>query len=406
MPARIIFALLISGFGALISAQEANDLVTRLQEEITGIESRLHQTVEGQQNIADKMEDIDREIELRRRLINELSKRSLHHEKNETQIRNGINALSNDLNRLAGELREQEKSLTELRLESGQRMNYMYRRIRANRLNLLLGSNNLNDLSQRQHYLRAVEKHDKNQILKLKDQIDIVALKRDKVNATRNRLSADRTKQLNEIKTINSLIALRANEEIQLADEKLAKYQMLEKAKEDAELFNALLNERRNSLLNIENEIVRLETVRPAVAESFHPTAPFKSLRGRLPSPIRHRKVLHKFGNVQHPVHGTTTVNPGVDFAAELGEEVFAVATGQATRVAWLRGFGNTVILSHGDGYYTVYARLGSIQVSEGEVVPGGKQIGTVGDTGIETGFHFEVWEQRTKMNPITWLGK
>jgi len=402
----LILAFALAGSFAIITAQETNDLVNRLQEEIKAIETRINQTVKGQRDIADEMEDIDREIELRRRLIGELNNRSSHHEKQEAKLRYSINVISSDLDRLTAELEGQEESLTQLQYESGKRINYMYRRIRANRLSLLLGSANLNDLSQRQHYLRAVEKHDRNLILKLKDQIGIVAAKRDKVNSTKRRLSSDRNRQLYEIETIGSLIRSRENEEVQLADEKLVKKQVLEKAKKDAELFNALLDERRNSLLNIENEIVRLEKVRPAVTETYLPTAPFKSLRGKLPSPINSRKLLHPFGNIRHPVHGTTIVNPGIDFSAKLGEEVYAVAAGQAIRVAWLRGFGNTVILSHGDGYYTVYARLGSIQIAEGEIVSGGRQIGTVGDTGIETGFHFEVWAQRTKMNPLSWLSK
>ena len=165
-----------------------------------------------------------------------------------------------------------------------------------------------------------------------------------------------------------------------------------------------MLEERRNSLQQIEWEINRLEGRRPTTRTIWQPDVPFKQLIGKLPWPLEHKNIALPFGQNQHPELGTTTINPGIDLEALPEDPIYSVARGQVTKISWLRGFGNTVILSHGEGYYTVYARLGRIYVSEGDVVNPGQPIGLVGDSGAEDNFHFEVWAKRSKQDPTKWL--
>ena len=81
---------------------------------------------------------------------------------------------------------------------------------------------------------------------------------------------------------------------------------------------------------------------------------------------------------VQHR-HASRT---GVDVAAPAGAPVRAVAPGRVVHAGWFKGYGNLVIVDHGDGYHTLVAHLGSMQTAMGEEVDAGRVLGTVGDSG------------------------
>ena len=65
-------------------------------------------------------------------------------------------------------------------------------------------------------------------------------------------------------------------------------------------------------------------------------------------------------------------------------------------------GYGNCVIINHGNGYVTLYAHLATISVKNGKSVTQGQQIGTVGSTGLSTGahLHYEVWLSGSRIDP------
>ncbi len=103
--------------------------------------------------------------------------------------------------------------------------------------------------------------------------------------------------------------------------------------------------------------------------------------------------------NVQKYFAGSTStgtkLHRGIDIAAPTGALVYAARGGQVTRHDWNGShiYGNRVVISHGAGYYTLYAHLATITVPNGAVVTTGRQIGTVGTTGASSGphLHFEI---------------
>jgi len=136
--------------------------------------------------------------------------------------------------------------------------------------------------------------------------------------------------------------------------------------------------------------------------------APYKGfgqLRGRLPSPVAGR-VEVGFGRVVNPRFRTVTVQNGVDIAAARGETVRAVAPGRVVHAGWFKGYGNLVIVDHGDGYHTLVAHLESMTAAAGEEVEAGGLLGTVGDTGSLKGayLYFEVRERGKPVDPAAWL--
>jgi septal ring factor EnvC (AmiA/AmiB activator) len=135
------------------------------------------------------------------------------------------------------------------------------------------------------------------------------------------------------------------------------------------------------------------------------PTVGFGSLKGRLPWPTEGR-IVTGFGAQVHPRFGTRTFRNGVDIEAAVGREVAAVHAGHIVYTGWFKGYGNLIIVDHGNEYYTLYAHIAEIEAREGEDVRQGQRIGTVGDTGSLAGprLYFEVRYQGRPLDPEQWL--
>ena len=134
----------------------------------------------------------------------------------------------------------------------------------------------------------------------------------------------------------------------------------------------------------------------------------FAQNKGRLPAPIRGSySILRTFGVHQHSEHNRVQVNSsGVDFGVNGDSRAYAVFSGVVSRVFVIPGYGTAVILRHGN-YLTVYANLSSVAVSTGSRVSTGQGIGSVGaspDGSSGRLLHFQLWHERTKLNPLAWI--
>jgi len=135
------------------------------------------------------------------------------------------------------------------------------------------------------------------------------------------------------------------------------------------------------------------------------PAVGFGALKGRLPWPTEGR-IVTGYGAQVHPRFGTRTFRNGVDIAAAVGRDVLAVHAGHVIYTGWFKGYGNLIIVDHGNEYYTLYAHIAEIEAKEGEDVRQGQRIGTVGDTGSLAGprLYFEVRYQGKPQDPEQWL--
>ena len=134
----------------------------------------------------------------------------------------------------------------------------------------------------------------------------------------------------------------------------------------------------------------------------------FAQNKGRLPAPIRGSySILRTFGVHQHSEHSRVQVNSsGVDFGLQSDSRAYAVFSGVVSRVFMIPGYGTALILRHGN-YLTVYANLSSVSVSSGSRVSTGQVLGSIGASPDGSGgrlLHFQLWHERTKLNPLAWI--
>lgn len=142
-----------------------------------------------------------------------------------------------------------------------------------------------------------------------------------------------------------------------------------------------------------------------SVAESSSNVADFGALRGQLKLPVR-GELLGRFGTPRNQIgmQGGTTWK-GLFIRAANGAEVRAVAPGRVVFAEWLRGFGNLLIVDHGNQYLSIYGNNESLYKQPGERVKAGEALASVGNSGgnPETGLYFELRHQGQPFDPLKW---
>lgn len=133
------------------------------------------------------------------------------------------------------------------------------------------------------------------------------------------------------------------------------------------------------------------------------PATALQGLSQGLPYPVR-GQVQGRFG-MERPEGGRWR---GIVLRAQEGTRVNAIAAGRVVYADWLNGFGNILILDHGQQYLSVYAYNQSLLKQVGQVVSAGEAIATVGATGgqVESGLYFEIRHQGKPVNPLLWLAR
>lgn len=120
-----------------------------------------------------------------------------------------------------------------------------------------------------------------------------------------------------------------------------------------------------------------------------------------------HGRITSTFGHRENPFGGENIeVHKGLDIAAPYGSPVKAMAKGTVEFAGVRGGFGNCIMLKHGNGFETLYGHLSKILVKVGQEVNIGEQIGRVGSTGRSTGphLHYEIHRYGEKINPQSFL--
>ena len=110
------------------------------------------------------------------------------------------------------------------------------------------------------------------------------------------------------------------------------------------------------------------------------------------------------FGYRIDPVYKTVKFHPGLDFSAPQGTPIYATAEGTVQTAGNLgNGYGNHIVIQHGDSYSTLYGHMSRIKAKRGQRVKRGEVIGYVGSTGKSTGshLHYEVFKGRKRLDPI-----
>ena len=122
--------------------------------------------------------------------------------------------------------------------------------------------------------------------------------------------------------------------------------------------------------------------------------------------PISSTRITSKFGPRKPPIAGASDFHRGIDIGAKSGTDIHAAASGTVVISEYNYSAGNYIMISHGDGLYTVYMHCSKLLVSEGAKVAQGDTIGLVGSTGVSTAphLHFGVRVNGQYVDPLGYV--
>ncbi|MCU0558629.1 MAG: peptidoglycan DD-metalloendopeptidase family protein [Desulfobacterales bacterium] len=169
------------------------------------------------------------------------------------------------------------------------------------------------------------------------------------------------------------------------------------------ELQRAVLENLKQAAAELDQAIDGLSL--HARSETHRPPIPFAEAKGLLIFPVK-GKIVKKFGPFNHSAPHVQAYRGGVEIAADRGEPVRAVHAGRVVYAGWFKGYGNVLIIDHGQHYYTVHAFLEDLFIPVGSPVDAGDVVATVGDSGTmgSSVFYFELRHRDTPLDPLEWF--
>ncbi len=279
-----------------------------------------------------------------------------------------------------------------------------YQRGQATYAQTLIQSRSLNDLLSRGQYVRQIVTSDTELIQGVKR--DVGQIKADKQaleeqQQRQNALAAEfeqRKQEYAQEKQEQGVLLAGAQEVRQEAQEELDELE--EAAAEMTDRVRQL-----SSVLHRRREIERamMMAARQRQKSGDHTPLPKSELpewHGSFRTPVNGR-LMSGFGYRFHPILHRRKMHTGVDIAAPSGTSIHAAGSGVVILSAYYRGYGNAVIIDHGNNVTTLYGHCSALLVSEGQSVKVGQVIARVGATGMATGPHLH-WEVRRNGTPVS----
>lgn len=306
--------------------------------------------------------------------------------------------LDEEIRNNEGRLNVAKSVLGERRQALRKRLRFTYMYGRARSLEVMFSANSFPDLMRRTAFLGRILRQDEELVHKVEDQ-------ETEVNG---RLATLHDKH----REVDALQAEKESEQAEYEKLKEERARSLAKVRGEREANERSVRELERAAQAMEGVLAELERQRQERRrQQTHPDLDeldrldFSRNKGRLPWPAT-GKIITQFGRHEHPKYKTVTVSNGVDIAARMGSGVFSVGDGVVDLVQWLPGYGQTVILNHGRGFYTIYGHLSAVAVAAGARVNPGDRLGAVGDTGSLKGacLHFELREGGEARDPMNWL--
>lgn len=369
--------------------------------------------------------------------LNLLSKQILSRKKVISLLNQELDEIEKDILNIQGQLRTLKRELGDKQTNYGKSMRGLYKRHSSqDKLLFILSAESFSQSMRRMRYLREYadwQKRQANDIVEKQAEISRKQAEMEKTRAEKRALLGTRQEESKKLESEEAS----QKEEVQLLNKRQKDLKAdLQKKHRQAEALNRQIEKQ------IAEEIARAEAEAKAAREQaaakgkpvpesknepireervadtkggYAMTKAEKQLsdnfannRGRLPYPVAGRHtIVSTFGEQQHQeLKYVRTSNSGIDIQTSPGADARAVFNGEVTRVFVVPGYNNSVIVRHGN-YLTVYSNLSQVYVKAGDRVSTRQAIGRIysdPEDGNSTILHFQLWKEKTKLNPQPWL--
>jgi septal ring factor EnvC (AmiA/AmiB activator) len=302
-----------------------------------------------------------------------------------------------DLDRLGVQSRMLDTTITSQQRELGQLLAMRYTSGRQNYLRLLLSGRDPNQTARELHYYSYISRAQADSIRALRSSLAGLAQLADEARAKSSELGELETRQREGRNELLAQQKARRRVLARLATQIRSQRREIKSLQRDEARLSRLVDElgkvasprpggQRNEMLP--------EPARGGVA--------FASLKGKLRLPTR-GELMNRFGG---PRSNGRLSWKGLFIHGATGQEVRAVAAGRVVFADWMRGFGNLMIIDHGQGYLTIYGDNEALLKQVGDPVAAGDVIATVGNSGgnADSGLYFEIRYRGKAFDPMSWV--
>lgn len=364
-----------------------SNAIQSLRNEIEATKKRIQSESRKEKSSVRRVSNLSEEVSLLQRLLKEIKKEE--------------KLLVADISRTGKQIAQSEVELDTIRVRYARRLVKMYKKGQLSNLEKIFSSTSWRQAVYRTKYLKIISDLDQkthNTIRSLLIEIGRQKLNLESALRKKRRLKRDREKTLSQVRD-KKRREQRELTKIRRSQKDLKTY--LTEKQAGVKQLEAIITKIREDIDRVEREDRIRRQQRSLKAKEF------PKLKGQLAWPAEGR-VITKFGRQWNPKLKTTTENPGIDIKGKPGSEVRVVLGGIVTTITFIRGFGTTIIVDHGNGFYTVYSHVTNVEINEDSEVRGGDVIAYMGDSGSINGsqLHFEVWGEGKILDPEKWLQK
>jgi len=380
----VLLLLLASPAAEPAGAGAKEKELRELRGRIEALQKQLAGTEETKGEAADALRESERAISEANRALRELGVQS--------------KKINRELAGIGAEARRNEEALKSQQMQLARLLYQHYLGGQTEPLKLLLNREDPNEIARRLHYFGYISRARAALIADLR--VGLARLR--ELSQAAQRKAAE-------------LAAVTAESQTQrgrLEREKRARNQVFARISRDIQRQRreiGTLKRDETRLARLVASLARLIARKPAprlrnerVPQAPSGDSPFLELKGKLSLPVR-GELANRFGS---PRADGGVVWKGLFIAARSGEEVRAVADGRVVFADWLRGFGNLLIVDHGDAYMSLYGNNEALYKRVGDPIRGGESVAAVGASGgnADSGLYFELRHQGRPLDPLDWV--
>ncbi len=345
-----------------------------IQDKIKIEAKKLNDFTEKEIKIIDGLNDIEKSLSRMRKQV--------------LSIREEMDQLNREIDKASAEKKQLLSEITKNKTYAEARLKSFYKMKMIGVTNLFTMPDSVFDFIVQQNYLKRIIESDITTIdTEIKERNALILLSR----------------QLAEKKKEKHDLGERIDDNIRIMKkESQRRKAILKEIKSKKDLGFAAIASLKQAAQALDNRIKAISKV-PSIRKGTS----FADFKGKLEMPVQ-GKIISKFGTARNSDSPSFTFRSGIDIKANRGEPVRSVFRGRIIFAQWLKGYGNIIIIDHGDNYYTLYAHVDEIFKKKGSLIDRGDVIATAGDTGSMKGtcLHFEVRFHGKPVNPVKWLKK